>query len=448
MTDLLIQNGTVLTMESGGESLSGGAVAVRDGRIAAVGKPAELKRMGFGEGKILNARGHAILPGLVNAHTHVTGVLLKGLPEETVARARIHRVLRLIFKEAEVSELKVLARASFLEAIKCGVTCLGILDRHALELEESARDLGIRAVLAEAITETDIVPASEGKVPKTDAGVGLSAVGEFLSRVDGICSEKATRITPRLGMYSPSVCSDETLELIASEAETRKLGLHYHLGVFPGETEALRNRAGGDLWGFLRRFDLLRSNTLLAGGNVLHEDDIGALRGSAAQIVVTPRADAARGVRIRLATYLRNKIPMALGTGGIGQDLFAVMRAFILSARLNAESASIVGPGDALRMATRDGARALGLLGSVGSIEIGKKADLICVALDPARIPLCESEKIDGIVTEVSGPGDVTDVVVDGEILMEGGKVLSVDEKGILKEAQKVVAAVWKRVEG
>jgi 5-methylthioadenosine/S-adenosylhomocysteine deaminase len=435
-------------MEPGGEPLIGGAVGVRNGRIAAVGKPAELKRMGFGEGKILNARGHAILPGLVNAHTHVTGMLLKGLPEETSARARIHRVLRLIFKEAEISELKVLARVSFLEAIKCGVTCLGILDRHALELEEPARESGIRTVLAEAITETDIVPASEGKTPKTDAGVGSAAVAEFLYRVDGICSEEATRITPRLGMYSPSVCSDETLELIASEAETRKLGLHYHLGVFPGEMGALRSRAGGDLWGFLRRFDLLRSNTLLAGGNVLHEDDISALRGCAAQMVVTPRSDAARGVRIRLASYLRNKIPLALGTGGIGHDLFAVMRAFTLSARLDAESASVVGPGDVLRMATRDGARSLGLLGSVGSIEIGKKADLICIALDPARIPLCESKNINEIITEVSGPRDVTDVVVDGEVLMEGGKVLSIDEKKVIKEAQKVSAAIWKRTEG
>ena len=172
MTDLLIQNGTVLTMEPGGEPLIGGAVGVRNGRIAAVGKPAELKRMGFGEGKTLNARGHAILPGLVNAHTHVAGVLLKGLSEETSARARIHRVLRLIFKEAEVSELKVLARVSFLEAIKCGVTCLGILDRYVLELEEPVRESGIRTVLAEAITETDIVPASEGKTPKTDVGKG------------------------------------------------------------------------------------------------------------------------------------------------------------------------------------------------------------------------------------------------------------------------------------
>ena len=114
MTDLLIQNGTVITMESGCEVLSGGAIAVRDGRIAAVGKPADLKRMGFGEGKTLNARGHAVLPGLVNAHAHAASVLLKGLPEDTSARARMQRVLRLIFKEADAPETQTLARASFL----------------------------------------------------------------------------------------------------------------------------------------------------------------------------------------------------------------------------------------------------------------------------------------------------------------------------------------------
>ena len=139
---------------------------------------------------------------------------------------------------------------------------------------------------------------------------------------------------------------------------------------------------------------------------------------------------------------------MVLGTGGIGHDLFAVMRAFVLSARLDAESAGIVGPADALRMASRDGARALGLLGSVGSIEIGKKADLICVFLDPARVPLRETGNVEEIVAEACGPGDVTDVIVDGEVLMEGGKVRSFDEKAVVKEAQKVAAAIWKRMEG
>ncbi len=328
------------------------------------------------------------------------------------------------------------------------MTCLGILDRHALDLEEPVRESGIRAVLTEAIAEADIVSAAGGTAPKTDASAGAAALDEFLSRAEGINPDGTGRTTVRLGMYSPSVCSDETLERIASEAQTRKRGLHYHLGVFPGETEALRNRAGGDLWGFLRRFDLLRSNTLLAGGNALHEDDLNGFRGSAAQMALTPRADAARGVRIRLAGYLRNRIPVVLGTGGIGHDLFAVMRAFVLSARLDAESAGIVGPADALRMASRDGARALGLLGSVGSIEIGKKADLICVFLDPARVPLRETGNVEEVVAEACGPGDVTDVIVDGEVLMEGGKVRSFDEKAVVKEAQKVAAAIWKRMEG
>ena len=169
---------------------------------------------------------------------------------------------------------------------------------------------------------------------------------------------------------------------------------------------------------------------VLSGGAVAVRDgriaavgkpaDLNGFHGSAAQMALTPQADAARGVRIPLAGYLRNRIPVVLGTGGIGHDLFAVMRAFVLSARLDVESTGIVGPADALRMASRDGARALGLLGSVGSIEIGKKADLICVVLDPARFPLWETGNVEEVVAEACGPGDVTDVIVDGEVLMEG----------------------------
>ena len=90
----------------------------------------------------------------------------------------------------------------------------------------------------------------------------------------------------------------------------------------------------------------------------------------------------------------------------------------------------------------------MGLLGSVGSIEIGKKADLICVALDPARVPLWKTGNVEEVVAETCGPGDVTDVIVDGEVLMEGRKVRSFDEKAVVKEAQKAAAAIWKRMEG
>ena len=110
MSDLLIQNGTVLTMAPDEEVVSGGAVAIRDGRIAAVGKPADLKRMGFGEGKTLNARGQVILPGLVNPHVHATGVLLKAVPKASSARSARPQLPRLLFAEADAYETEVLAR--------------------------------------------------------------------------------------------------------------------------------------------------------------------------------------------------------------------------------------------------------------------------------------------------------------------------------------------------
>ncbi len=448
MTDLLIQNGTILPMDAGGRAIPGGAVAVRDGRVAAVGKPADLKRMGFGEGKVLNARGQVVIPGLVNAHAHVTGALVKALPEESSARARLQRVVRLLFVEADPAESEVLARAAFLEALKSGVTCLGVLDCHAFGLEEAVRESGIRAVLAEAVTEADVVSTAGGATPKLDAPAGAAALDAVLAQIDALDPDETGKATARLGIYSPSVCSDETLERVAAEAEARKLGLHFHLAVFAGETETLRTRAGGDLWGFLRRFDLLRSNTLLAGGNVLKEEEITGLRESAAQLALAPRAEAARGVRIPVAGYIRGKVPLVLGTGGAGHDLFAAMRAFLLTARLDAGSGGIAGPTDALRMATRDGARALGLLASVGTIEVGKKADLAVVTLDPARASLLESDDPAALVVEVCGPGDVTDVVVDGEVVVEAGKVKTLDEKAVLKEAQKVAGGVWKRVSG
>ncbi|MFQ5693661.1 MAG: amidohydrolase family protein [Nitrospinota bacterium] len=448
MTDLLIQNGTLLPMDAGGEAISGGAVAIRDGRIAAVGKPADLKRMGFAEGKVLNARGHVVMPGLVNAHVHVTGGLLKGAPGGQATRSGLQRAARLLFAEAEAGEAEALARAAFLEALKSGVTCLGILDRHAGRLAAAVRESGVRVVLTEALAEADPAASAAGASPRLEASAGASALEAALSEIEGAEPDGGGRVTARLGVFSPAVCSDETLERVAKEAEARKLGLHFHLGAFAGEAEALRTRAGGDLFGWLRRFDLLRSNALLAGGACLKEEEIGGLRESAAQVAVTPRADAVRGTVSPVAALLRGKVPLALGTDGVGQDLFSAMRALLLSARLDAGSGDILGPEDVLRTATRDGARALGLLASVGSIEVGKKADLAVVALDAARASLLPSDDPAALAAEVCGPGDVTHVVVDGELVVEGGKVKTLDEKAVLKEAQRAASAVWRRVGG
>jgi 5-methylthioadenosine/S-adenosylhomocysteine deaminase len=449
MTDLLIQNGTVLPMDGGEEILHGGAVAVRDGRIAAVGKPADLKRMGFGEGKVMNARGQVVMPGLVNAHAHLRGNLLKALPEDLATRKWMQKAMHLLFGEADAKEIEALARASFLEALKSGVTCLGALESQTGGLAEVAGESGIRVVLAEALMESDPAAVVSGS-PKLDASAGAAALEAALGRIEdgGQVSGGGGKVTARLGVLSPTVCSEETLEAVANESEARKIGLHFHLAVSPGEAESLRSGASGEILGLLRRLGLLRSNTLLAGGEYLKEEEVAGLRESAAQLVLAPRAEAARGSRAPAAAILRGKIPLALGTDGVGHDLFSEIRALLLSACADAGSGGIVGSGEVLRMATRDGARALGLLGSIGSIEIGKKADLILVTLDPARSALLETEDTAALVAEVCGPGDVTDVVVDGEVLMEGGKVKTLDEKAVLKEAQKAAASLWKRIAG
>lgn len=437
-------------MQTAGEAFGEGAVAIRDGRIAAVGKPADLKRMGFGEGKVLNARGQVVMPGLVNAHAHVMGILLKGSSEEQSTRSGLQKAMRLLFAEAEPSEKEALARAAFLEALKSGVTCLGILDGQVSGLAQAIQESGIRVVLAEALTDVDPTTAATGAGPIPGASSGAAAVEALLSIIDsaGPDGGDSGRVTARLGVFSPATCSDETLERVAKEAEARRLGLHFHLGAFSGETETLRSRAGGDLFGLVRRFDLLNSNTLLAGGSHLKEEEVGSLRQSAAQLALTPRADARWGHFSPVAALLRAKIPLALGTDGVGHDLFSAMRALLHSACLDAGSGGIIGPREILRMATRDGARALGLLASIGSVEVGKKADLVLVRLDPARASLVESDDPATLVAEVCGPGDVTDVIVDGEVVVEGGKVKTVDEKAVLKEARKVAAAVWNTVSG
>lgn len=447
MTDLLIQNGTVLPMDAGGGAVPGGAVAVRDGRIAAVGKPADLKRMGFAEGKVLNARGKVVLPGLVNAHVHVRGVLLKALSEDQAGRAGIQRAIRLRFGEAGGPEAEVLAQAACLEALRCGVTCLGILDRRAGELADAIRGSGIRAVLADAVADVDAAGLGS-TAPKIDASAGQAALDAALAKIEEAgLSGGSGRVTARLGILSPALCSDETLERIAKESEARKLGLHFHLAASPWDTEVLRNRASGDVFGLLRRFDLLRSNALLAGAGRLREEETAALREGAAQVALTPRADAARGSRAPLAALLRGKVPLALATDGVGHDLFAAVRA-LLDFACAEGGGGILSAGEALRMATRDGARALGLLASVGTIEVGKKADLVAVAVDGARGSLIDSADPASLAAEVCGPGDVTDVVVDGEVVVEDGKVKTLDEKAVLKEAQKAAAGIWKRLGG
>jgi len=402
--DLLVHNGTLLTVDENAPVVQNGFVAIRDGRISRVGSEAEgpppeaISR--------LDARGGLVLPGLVNAHTHLPMTLFRGLADDLPLETWLHDH---IFP-AEATQIRSdtvgeAARHACAELLLGGVTTC--CDGYFLEdrVAEAVAETGIRAVLGQGVVD---FPAPGVPDPKERIAVAR----DFVRRWKG----RSENIRPSIFCHSPYTCSPDTL--IQAKNAAREAGVRFqiHLAETKGETENIRKEHGCGPAVYLDRLGVLDSDTLLVHCVWLDERDIEVVAERGCGVVHCPESNMklASGVA-PVPAMLAAGIPVGLGTDGAAGnndlDLFGEMA---MAARLHkvfTGDPTVLDARTVIRMATLDGAKAIGMGDEIGSLEAGKRADLIIVGVDrPGMTPMhcAESQAVYS-----ANAGDVRDVVVD-----------------------------------
>jgi len=423
VVDLLIKDGYVITMDPERRVLRRGSVAIEDGRIVAVDRKVE-----GGAEEVIDARGMAVLPGLINAHTHVSMTLLRGIADDMPLESWLQEAIWPIEKNLSGDHCYAGAMLGCLEMIKSGTTCFADMYFFMENVAKAVERSGLRAALSYGIIEL-----GDSMKRRLELRIGERFVKKCHGMADG-------RVVAMFGPHAPETCSPECLMKVKELAQKHGVGIHIHVAETKAGVEQVSGRYGRRPVEHLNEIGFLGPEVLAAHCVWLSEKEVGILRGSGAKPVHNPASNMKLGSGVApVPSMLEIGIPVALGTDGAASnnslDMFREMKLAALLSKVHKLDPTAVPAQVVLEMATINGARALGLEKEIGSLEVGKEADVVLVNLrKPHFTPL--HDVISHLVYVASGE-DVDTVIVDGKVLMRGREVLVVNEEEVMEMAQK-----------
>ncbi len=434
---LIVTNGIVVTMDGGGRVLSPGAVAI-DGRdIVAVETPPAIAAA-YRAKESIDARGAVVMPGLINTHTHAPMVLYRGLADDL---ALMDWLQKYIFpaeaKTVTPAFVRAGTRLAALEMIRSGTTTYADMYYFEEEIARVTRAAGLRAVLGQTIIK---FPVPDAKTPE-----------EGLSRTERFIKEFASDdlIVPAVAPHAMYTLEAETLKRARQLADREHVPVILHLAETQDEVKIAAEQHQATPVGYLESLGFFGPRTLAAHAVHLTAQDIVILKKRGVGVSHNPESNMKLASGTAPVPALRRAgVPVGLGTDGAASnndlDMFESMRQAALLHKLESGDPRTLPAAEVLAMATREGAAALGMERIIGSLEPGKRADLIVVSMSAARqTPMYDP--LSHLVYTTRGD-DVRTTIVNGKILMREGKVLTLDEPAVLAEARKLAAEVRQAV--
>jgi 5-methylthioadenosine/S-adenosylhomocysteine deaminase len=433
--DLLIAGGTLLTMAAPGDIIEEPLIGIRDGRILFVEKKPLPPGLIPEAHEIIDATGLLIMPGLVNAHTHLPMVLFRGLADDLPL---MRWLTDYIFPaEARFANPRTVHAASLLaiaEMILSGTTtfCDGYFFEDAVA--RAAIDCGMRGVVAQGFIDS---PAPH----QPDSTRHRAQAEKFVRK----WKDHSPLITPSLVCHSPYTCSPDTLRMI--KAITREAGVRFqiHLAETRDEVALLRERYGKNPVHHLHDLDLLDEGTIAAHCIWLEEDELDILATLGVKVAHDPESNMKLGAGIApVPAMLRRGIDVGLGTDGCASnnnlDLFGEMGMCAKLHKAFSANPTVLPAEKVVEMVTIGGARVVGMAESIGSIVPGKWADIILLDMKkPHLTPLYHP--FSHLVYAASGT-DVATSIIGGRIVMRDRRLLTLDVGSAMAEVRKIAAGI------
>ncbi len=383
--------------------------------------------------KFREARHHVLLPGFVNGHTHLPMTLFRGVADDLSFHDWLfERILPLEGKLVSREFVRDGLELAILECLRFGVTCVNEMYFFSAEEASVIDKAGLRALVSQTIAS---FPLPEDKAVGTDKFSIVTALRKKY--------KSHPRVVVGYGPHAPYSCDDPLLAKVAEAAEREGAPVHIHLSETAKEVKDSREQHGISPVERIRRLGLLRSGTICAHCVHLDEADRGLMQASGASVVYNPDSNAKLGAGIApVVDYLKRGIPLSLGTDGSASNndlsLFGAMDIGTKLQKLAEGDSAAFKAEQALCAATLGGAQALGLGHLIGSIEAGKRADLVLVNLDfPHLQPV--HDLVSQLVFSAQGC-EVSFTMVEGKVLFDEGKFTTLDPRKVYKKAEK-----WER---
>ena len=443
--DLVVEHALILALDEAGTAVADGAVAVTGDRIAATGPSAAIARAFRGR-ETIDGRGGILLPGLVNVHNHTPLMITRGMVED-LGHAPAYTPGIPQGPALSHEEVLALSRLGAYELLRAGSTTVVDYYLHPKALAEAMVEIGLRGVVGGRILDADMAAIARGGERRHDPAIGRATLDEAMDLAATYAGHPSGRIRCDLAPHAPDTCSPALLREIRDLADGAQGRIHTHLAQSRDEVEWVRARDGLSPVELLDECGLLNARLVAAHCIFLDPPDVARAGASGLTVAHAPIGNLRSGDIAPVLDLEAAGARIALCTDTMSGDLFEAMRTAIAAARTRAGEGGSIESVDldarkVLGWATRAGADALGLGDLVGSIEAGKKADL--VLLDPVAPNLAPVVDGYGIVVH-SGSGHAVDtVVVDGRVLLRGGRPVEFDGDRIVADAQAVADRQWR----
>jgi 5-methylthioadenosine/S-adenosylhomocysteine deaminase len=426
--DLLVLGGTVLPMDARDTVLEDGAVVVRDGAILAVGTRRRIETR-FRARRTIDARGRLVLPGFVNAHTHAPMTLLRGVKDDVELMTWLEEYMFPIEQRFCSREfVRWGALLACWEMIASGTTTFGDGYFFEEEVARAADEAGLRAVPGQGIFD---VPTPDAKT----AAEGLARAEKYLSDWSG-----HPRITPSLCPHSCYTVGPETFRKVMDLAERFDAPIQTHLAESPAELTMVREQYATTPARHLASLGILDGRLVAAHCVWVDDEEIGLLAKSGTGVVHCPESNMklASGVA-PVGKMVAAGVRLGLGTDGAASnndlDMIGEMGSAARLHKVATLDPTAASAHQVLRMATLGGARALHMEDRIGSLEPGKRADLIVLDLSsPAALPLFDPYSH----VVYSARSDAVDTaIIEGKIVMDRRRILTIDVETIRRRAMR-----------
>jgi 5-methylthioadenosine/S-adenosylhomocysteine deaminase len=428
IVDLIIKSGTVVTMDGSRRVLEDGGIAVKDGRFVEVGITADIDRH-YAAREVFEARGKVVIPGLINGHTHVPMTLFRGIADDLDLQEWLTKyIFPAEAKNVTEDFVRVGTRLGLAEMIRSGTTTYCDMYYFEDAIADETFKAGMRGVLGETVID---FPVADNKTYEQ----GLAYADRFVQKWRG-----NVLIVPAIAPHAPYTVSEEHLKAARALSDRTGAPIVTHIEETKREVDDSIKAKGASPIDYLNRIGFLNDRVIAAHVVWPTEEELGLLKKLGVGIVHNPQSNMklASGVA-PVPEMLKLNLPVGLGTDGAASNndlnVWEEMDTAAKLHKLISRDPKVVSAEEAFEMATIRGARALHLEKEIGSIEKGKRADLVIVDLDALNQTPYYNIYSDLVYATKSA--DVRTVIIEGRVVMRDRKLLTLNEETIKADARR-----------
>ena len=442
----IIKNGLLITMDSERRVIKEGAIALDGKFIKELGKATSICAK-WPDAEIIDAAGHIVLPGFINAHDHLFQALLRGIGDDGLSLSEWYGTIWPLSRHIGRHESYLAALICSADMLSSGITTF--VDSHYITRDKNCYDgiaqaveeIGIRGVLGRSTIDIDPAP------PEFWESVDV-AVREAVRIIEAYHGKAEGRLTVRVEPLNEALASKDMVLAMRDLSRSYNVGFSMHVAQTHGRVELCREKYGYPCVEWLYHLGVLGPDALLAHCVWVNDVEIDLLSSTNTKVVHNPVTNQliADGVA-PVIKLLDRGIVVALGTDGAasnnGQNMFETMKSAVLLQRVHRLDPRLLGAQKVLEMATIDAAQAIGMSDRLGSLESGKLADLILVNMNvPQLVPSV------GILSNIvyTAPSNAVDLVmVNGQIVFKDRKVVTLDQEKLIETCNKKVESLVER---